>query len=50
MEDNVIVAVLRQRLEAAPRMKADLNSNNKQIAQVLKLPLKQIDELFPSAK
>lgn len=41
---------IQQRLEAAPRMKADLNSNNKQIAQVLKLPLKQIDELFPSAK
>lgn len=41
---------LSQRLEAAPRMKADLNSNNKQISQVLKLPLKQVDELFPSAK
>ena len=39
-----------QRIEAASRMKADLNSNNKQIAQVLKLPLKQIEELFPSAK
>lgn len=39
-----------QRLEAARRMKAELNSNNKQIAQVLKLPLSQIDALFPVAK
>ena len=36
-----------QRLEAARRMKAELMSNNKQIAQVLRLPLEQIDQLFP---
>jgi REP element-mobilizing transposase RayT len=36
-----------QRLEAARRMKAELMSNNKQIAQVLRLPLEQIDKLFP---
>lgn len=39
-----------QRLEAARRMKAELMSNNKQIAQVLRLPLEQIDMLFPVAK
>ena len=39
-----------QRLEAARRMKAELMSNNKQIAQVLRLPLEQIDRLFPVAK
>ena len=38
-----------QRLEAARRMKAELMSNNKQIAQVLRLPLEQIDQLFPIA-
>lgn len=36
-----------QRLEAARRMKAELMSNNKQIAQVLRLPLEQIDQFFP---
>ena len=39
-----------QRLAAARRMKAELMSNNKQIAQVLSLPLNQIDLLFPVAK
>ncbi len=39
-----------QRLEAARRMKAELMSNNKQIAQVLRLPLEQIDRFFPVAK
>ena len=39
-----------QRLEAARRMKAELMSNNKQIAQVLRLPLAQIDTFFPVAK
>ena len=38
-----------QRLAAARRMKAELMSNNKQIAQVLSLPLNQIDLLFPVA-
>lgn len=36
-----------QRLEAARRMKAELMSNNKQIAQVLRLQQEQIDMLFP---
>lgn len=39
-----------QRLAAARRMKAELMSNNKQVAQVLSLPLSQIDRLFPVAK
>lgn len=39
-----------QRLAAARRMKVELMSNNKQIAQVLSLPLNQIDLLFPVAK
>ena len=39
-----------QRLQAARRMKAELMSNNKQIAQVLRLPLEQIDQFFPVAK
>lgn len=39
-----------QRLAAARRMKAELMSNNKQIAQVLSLPLNQINLLFPVAK
>ena len=39
-----------QRLQAARRMKAELMSNNKQIAQVLRLPLEQIDRFFPVAK
>lgn len=36
-----------QRLEAARRMKAELFSNNKQIAQILKLPMEQVDRFFP---
>lgn len=36
-----------QRLEAARRMKAELMSNNKQVAQVLRLPLEQVNQLFP---
>lgn len=36
-----------QRLSAARRMKAELMSNNKQIAQVLKLPLEQVNLFFP---
>lgn len=36
-----------QRVAAARRMKAELMSNNKQIAQVLKLPIGQVDQLFP---
>lgn len=36
-----------QRLEAARRMKAELMSNNKQIAQVLRLSQEQINMLFP---
>ena len=39
-----------QRLEAARRMKAELMSNNKQIAQVLSLPIYQVDQFFPVAK
>ncbi len=38
------------RLQAARRMKAELSSNNKQIAQVLRLPQRQIDLLFPLAQ
>ena len=39
-----------QRVEAARRMKAELMSNNKQIAQVLKLRSEQVDAMFPSAQ
>ena len=39
-----------QRLAAARRMKAELMSNNKQIAQVLSLPLGQVNQFFPVAK
>jgi hypothetical protein len=39
-----------QRLEAARRMKAELMSNNKQIAQVLRIPLEQVDQFFPVAQ
>lgn len=38
---------LEKRMEAARRMKAELSSNNKQIAQVLRFPQSQIDALFP---
>ena len=38
------------RVQAARRMKAELSSNNRQIAQVLRLPLRQIDLLFPVAR
>ena len=43
------VSLLRpeQRLEAARRMKAELMSNNKQVSQVLKLPLDQVNQFFP---
>lgn len=36
-----------QRLEAARRMKAELMSSNKQIAQVLRLPIDQVNQFFP---
>lgn len=36
-----------QRIEAARRMKAELMSNNKQIAQVLRIPIEQVDQFFP---
>lgn len=39
-----------ERLKAARRMKAELGSNNKQIAQVLRIPLAQVDQFFPVAK
>ena len=39
-----------QRLEAARRMKAELMSNNKQIAQVLRIPIEQADQFFPVAQ
>ena len=39
-----------QRLAAARRMKAELMSNNKQIAQVLSIPLEQVNQFFPVAK
>lgn len=39
---------IETRLEAARRMKAELSSNNKQVAQVLQIPLAQIDNLFPT--
>lgn len=39
-----------QRLEAARRMKAELMSNNKQIAQVLRIPIEQVDQFFPVAQ
>ena len=38
------------RLEAARRMRHDLSSNNKQISQVLQIPLSQINALFPVPK
>jgi hypothetical protein len=38
---------VQQRLEAAKRMKRELSSNNKQIAQVLRLPLTSVEEIFP---
>lgn len=38
---------VQQRLEAAKMMKRQLSSNNKQIAQVLRLPLSQVEQLFP---
>lgn len=44
---TVSLLTVDQRLEAARRMKAELMSNNKQIAQVLKLPLEQVDMFFP---
>lgn len=37
----------QQRLEAVRRMKTDLSSNNKQIAQVLSIPLSFINEMYP---
>ncbi len=46
---SVTALDLEQRLEAARKMKTELWSNNKQIAQVLRLPLTQIDLLFPVA-
>ena len=39
-----------QRMEAARRMKAELMSNNKQIAQVLRIPIEQVDQFFPVAQ
>lgn len=36
-----------QRLEAARRMKAELMSSNKQVAQVLRLPIDQVNQFFP---
>lgn len=39
-----------QRLATARRMKAELMSNNKQIAQVLSIPLEQVNQFFPVAK
>lgn len=39
-----------QRLEAARRMKAELMSNNKQIAQVLRISIEQVDQFFPVAQ
>lgn len=39
-----------QRLEAARRMKAELMSGNKQIAQVLRLPIDQVNQFFPVPK
>ena len=47
---SVTALDLEQRLEAARKMKTELWSNNKQIAQVLRLPLTQIDLLFPVAR
>lgn len=41
---------LQQRIDAAKKMKRLLSSNNKQIAQVLRLPLNQLEELFPAPK
>ena len=39
-----------QRLEAAKSMKKRLNSSNKQISQVLRLSLSDVDRLFPKPK
>ncbi len=39
-----------QRMEAARRMKAELMSNNKQIAQILRIPIEQVNQLFPVAQ
>lgn len=39
-----------QRIAAARRMKAELMSNNKQIAQILRIPLEQVDQFFPVAR
>lgn len=47
---SVTALDLEQRLEAARKMKTELWSNNKQIAQVLRLPLTQVDLLFPVAR
>ena len=38
---------VQQRVDAAKRMKRELGSNNKQIAQVLRLPLSQVEAWFP---
>ena len=39
----------KDRLEAAQSMKRRLNSSNKQISQVLRLPLDAVDRMFPHA-
>lgn len=39
-----------ERLEAARRMKAELMSNNKQVAQILRLQPETVDALFPVAR
>lgn len=38
---------IKQRTEAARRMKSSLRSNNKQISQVLRLPMEAVERMFP---
>lgn len=40
----------QQRLDAAKRMKYELSSNNKQISQVLSLPISFVNDLYPSPR
>lgn len=38
---------INQRTEAARRMKSSLRSNNKQISQILRLPMEAVERMFP---
>lgn len=41
---------MNQRLDAAKRMRHELGSNARQISQILRLPISQIEQMFPSPK